>query len=672
MRFFLSNVLVLTMAARGLGDVLSQKGLPTGHLRQVARSNEDRELGANPTVSSLFCSSDKDCDSTMYCASGECLEMGACDTNIDCRNPSNMYAVIECTGPLLCFEDKRCGRECGPVCDDGTKPTEQQCDVVPCEIVDDICLSSGIVSCQNDYCTGCNALVFDDAGYHELCVGPVKPAESTPCNSTRDCALDGSEYCSRGTCTTSGQCSSDADCFNPNNVYATIACVGPLSCFDNGQCGRTCAESECPADIADISPECSSVSCDGMGPPLLCGEIASCVDYTCGGCESFVFDQAGFPVVKKDALNNVTTAACETSSDCAASQYCQQGVCAEMGQCFSHADCFNPENVYATIFCVGPLSCFDNGFCGITCDESSCPANATDVSTECSSVPCDELDESMFANATTTCVNYTCGDCESFIFDPSGFAIYQLGISNTTECVTSADCDTAQYCQQGVCAEAGECSTDADCFNPENIFATIACVGPLSCSDDGQCGRTCSDSDCPSNAADISTECSILPCDSMAELCAEGYTSCVDYSCGDCKSFAFDPSGSSVCQVESQASSTRTCESSSDCIDSQYCQQGICAEMGHCLSDADCFNMDNQYAVILCIGPLSCNSDNQCGVTCSDSNCPADTPEVQCLVSPCSVVESSCSDEVSSCVDNYCGDCIAYAFDKAGNRVCQA
>ena len=98
----------------------------------------------------------------------------------------------------------------------------------------------------------------------------------------------------------------------------------------------------------------------------------------------------------------------------------------------------------------------------------------------------------------------------------------------------------------------------------------------------------------------------------------------------------------------------------------------MCVDMGHCLTDADCFNLDNQYAVILCIGPLSCNSDNQCGVTCSDTNCPADKPQVECFTSPCSVVESSCSEDVSSCVDNYCGGCNAFAFDKAGNQICQA
>jgi hypothetical protein len=75
--------------------------------------------------------------------------------------------------------------------------------------------------------------------------------------------------------------------------------------------------------------------------------------------------------------------------------------------------------------------------------------------------------------------------------------------------------------------------------------------------------------------------------------------------------------------------------------------------------------------VVLCIGPLVCSVDGTCGRTCDVTSCPPDQPEVECYVSPCEVLGTSCSDPVSSCVDYYCGDCNVFAFDLAGNQVCQ-
>ena len=250
------DFLVLTLAARALGNCTCDDEYNESttvsrhrHLRKARKTrkaaiSERSDPGEGPVASPIFCSSSMDCDSTMYCAAGECLEMGSCETNMDCRNPLNLYLVEQHTGSLLCSEDsKRCRRERGPAFEDGSKPSDHECDVVPCDITDEICRWTDIVdTCQNDYANGCNALVFDQAGYHELCIGPLKRTEIKPCSLTGDCAMDGSEYCSRGTCMTSGQCSSDADCFNPENIYNTNECLGPLSCSDNGQCGRACSD----------------------------------------------------------------------------------------------------------------------------------------------------------------------------------------------------------------------------------------------------------------------------------------------------------------------------------------------------------------------------------------------------------------------------------------------
>ena len=129
------------------------------------------------------CSSSDDCDSGKYCAKGQCLNMGSCETNWDCRNPENLYPIIECTGPIECNAEKQCGRICGPSCRDGTFGFN--CPTPACSIAESLC-SSNFTSCQNDNCGGCNALVFDDLGNHELCVDPSSPPS---CESSSDCNL---------------------------------------------------------------------------------------------------------------------------------------------------------------------------------------------------------------------------------------------------------------------------------------------------------------------------------------------------------------------------------------------------------------------------------------------------------------------------------------------------
>jgi hypothetical protein len=117
----------------------------------------------------------------------------------------------------------------------------------------------------------------------------------------------------------------------------------------------------------------------------------------------------------------------------------------------------------------------------------------------------------------------------------------------------------------------------------------------------------------------------------------------------------------------------KLCSSTKDCASdgSQYCAKGTCLATGKCTTHADCFNPENLYAVILCVGPISCTA-GQCGKTCSSSDCPSGTPPVQCVVSPCQNVATTCSVAVSNCVDYYCGACKFFAFDKAGYEVCKS
>jgi hypothetical protein len=110
------------------------------------------------------CASSLDCGVWEYCAGGKCLEMGGCTTELDCRNPNNMYPGIACVGVLQC-DAGMCGKECGPGCAHGGPPVNcfaRPCSVVRCDEDHDYCL--------DDYCNGCGTVFLDAAG-NEVCTG---------------------------------------------------------------------------------------------------------------------------------------------------------------------------------------------------------------------------------------------------------------------------------------------------------------------------------------------------------------------------------------------------------------------------------------------------------------------------------------------------------------------
>jgi hypothetical protein len=113
-------------------------------------------------VASPLCASDSDCQMEEYCSGGTCRSHGACSDVVDCFNPSNVFPVILCVGYLTC-EEERCGVICSEsFCADGSNPVN--CLVSPCEITSEECQAESPVSCVDDYCGGCNAYRFDEAG----------------------------------------------------------------------------------------------------------------------------------------------------------------------------------------------------------------------------------------------------------------------------------------------------------------------------------------------------------------------------------------------------------------------------------------------------------------------------------------------------------------------------
>lgn len=393
------------------------------------------------------CNANADCGVGFYCASGQCLKMGTCGTEWDCRNPKNEYPIIECTGPIICNGQKQCERKCGPTCSDGTFGSP--CLMQPCSFARDRCTMEDYTSCSNDFCGGCNALLFNDTGHHEFCnMSATSFSGAKTCANTSECGEF--EYCSRGMCKDSGTCLSDADCFNKDNVYASILCVGPISC-ENGRCSRTCSDSNCPADNPPV--ECPVSECKKTLAETCDDEVANCVDYSCGDCTIFAFDAAGFQVCTEDTSNNAGSGSnapagspsspnsgsnapagspsspnngqnattgvtsCKSAKDCKQKEFCAGGKCLPDGACVTDIDCRNPTNSYPMVACIGLLSCQDDGICGVQCGASMCPDGVTPV--ECLISPCSSPPSCQ--ESWKYCIDDYCnGGCDFILLDAAG------------------------------------------------------------------------------------------------------------------------------------------------------------------------------------------------------------------------------------------------------------
>ena len=187
----------------------------------------------------------------------------------------------------------------------------------------------------------------------------------TSCATGDDCGAG--DYCAdNGICQEHGFCQVDLGCLHPENSFLVAACVGLLT-FENGMCSKTCA----------------------MG-----------------------------------ALE----APCKTSDDCSGDLYCStNGKCLESGSCGRVEDCSSPNNIFASIACLGAFTC-DEGMCGKVCG------------------------------------------------DP---------------CADNSDCVEGDYCaSNGICLPSMSCAIPDDCNAVGNNFMQIDCIGAVTC-EDGMCGKVC-------------------------------------------------------------------------------------------------------------------------------------------------------------------------------------
>ncbi|TPV93169.1 MAG: hypothetical protein B7733_21630 [Myxococcales bacterium FL481] len=181
------------------------------------------------------------------------LDVSSCDYN----RPASALSESDheyLSGRTLCC-DGRCE------CADGSQPF--QCLVDPCEVAPP-CADG---TCTANYCGGCNAEFYDEAGFL-VC-------NEQSCESNEDCRQ--AAYCGReSVCVRDGDCEIDVDCHVDGNDFPHPECVGHGFCTEDRTCGWECGTGVECVDYAgyDFGP------CDAwLGAAVLdgtCQEISGC------------------------------------------------------------------------------------------------------------------------------------------------------------------------------------------------------------------------------------------------------------------------------------------------------------------------------------------------------------------------------------------------------------
>jgi hypothetical protein len=202
--------------------------------------------------------------------------------------------------------------------------------------------------------------------------------------------------------------------------------------------------------------------------------------------------------------------------------------------------------------------------------------------------------------------------------------------TTTAACETSNDCEETFYCSQTVneCVPVGSCKSNDDCFDIDNApLAVNMCVGTLECNEEDHCAMNCGPLE-PVVAPEVDPDFSVDP----PELCA----------------------------------------SNNDCAEGEYCGRGSCIPTGQCRTDSDCHNPNNLYPAVLCVGYVSCNTDEggYCENDCSGSMCPpGKVYNTRCTTPTVCDRRIAIPGAVHCVVDTCSDDCAGIFYDASGNVI---
>ena len=540
------------------------------------------EAGESADSCPADCTGDAMACLTESCQLGNCLDIPACSTVVDCmakcandacadacvasvpeEGQAFMQDIADCGKAAECFTPVGPGPGV-PGCGDGTCEADEGCDTCSedcgaCPGTSGCCEAQGGLGCEDSACA------------ETVCA--LRP-ECCDESWTSACATAAQELCE-------------------------VCQSGPVETCGDGTCSAEENTESCPEDCPKEEPKsCISEACD-LGQCLnfaFCADIIACID----ACETIACAEG----CTEDAPGSVA------------------GLLSDALACGSEAGCFEggpepePEPEPEPDKCLGD-SC-DSGNCA---DFPEC-ASALECMSACDTVACAEA-----------CVAAT----------PS---IFQPPLNNLVECGIQEGCFEASStsCGDGACnGDEDTASCPEDCSGPEKCGDGTCDEGEncANCSDDCQActGPCCSPHEGP-GCSDGGCQASVCAAD---ESCCSGDWSweCAQLAADLCPSCSSDV----VCGDDECAPSENPTNCPEDCNanenDFLSCMFGVCEdELLTCFDDdacadafpclEDCVNNGGTGCTSTCMpNPESdvfyqvglCGGQNGCGNICGDGSC---------------------------------------------------
>jgi len=317
---------------------------------------------------------------------------------------------------------------------------------------------------------------------------------------------------------------------------------------------------------------------------------------------------------------------------CLGSKECQEGECAmncdgstdaPAPRCMATDDCLGEEE-----YCTSDGVCLETAMCNVVDD-------CDNVDNICPMIECFGTKDCVQGQCAMICGDILANGGEAVQGSDGSVSMSNPAVNVNANCTNTTDCDVGdeeeEYCaSDGVCLENGMCNVVEDCHNMENLYAVTLCMGTIECLE-GRCFMNCD----------------VAPVEPIVDPAPENY----------CTSDA-------DCNIST--STTRSVELDRG---DRYCAQGICMDMGSCLSDMDCMNPVNMFDDKRCAGYLTCDDSGMCDRICGEM-CKNGSQSVKCVADPCAPTLFNASElcPVSvSCRSSYCdGACNAVYFDAAG------
>ncbi len=638
-----------------------------------------------------MCGGDEDCCGGYYCEQGQCKSKG--DQGQTCMGDD------ECTTGF-CVDGYCCDTACDGLCEscdmDGlqgtcsfhTNNTDPENSCLTCEVCNgsgacvpaaagtdpaNDCVQQAASTCANDgLCDGASACRLWEAGTSctdKVCSdytlfkadqcsgdGVCNDAGTTSCCPFK---CNGAGNACRESCTSNGQCCSDAYCDGTNTCVPKLdngtACDGPSECLSgfcvDGFCCNVSCDGECQgcdvggalgtctnyANNDDVELECGLCrTCNGAGA---CKVVASGQDPK-GDCDQQSQDSCGYD------------GSCNGSGGCAYwpnTAQCEEATCG--GSTYYPAD-----------FCSGTGACVEIG------SESCCPYQCNGAGNACRN-SCAEHSECC---GTSYCLGSACVPKKA-----DGQTCSINDECSNGKCVDGYCCNTwcAGACQAcNVAGSLGSCTEHAPTTDPEGECGLCkVCNGAGACvnvpngadpldecaqSDVATCGY---DGVCDGGGAcrywDASTVC-------LDQSCAGSTQQATSYcnGSGNCLPGATD----NCCPFACSGNACRTeCTSNTHCCSGTFCINGQCEST---LPDGAACSAAEQCASGFCVDGYCCNT--LCSGTCEACNkagakgvctqhSPNSDPDNEC--STCNVCNGS-----GSCVNvangqDPLGDCVEEA-----------